>query len=191
MSEPLQKREIMDYSNIGLAYIDCFSRVEKFITEKTKEKITEAETLEKVLKSSMKLISLFSNPSSQKQMDFLEDEKIRNYFNQLFIYNPSLVGQLHPNAGYNEQQCKDIANALKEGNLDATPSALYLFDTKDFPRVVDILNNEKELIPNKISQKTSEVSHKADNITDLSRIATKALEQENHLKARIVGNQRG
>jgi len=181
----------MDYSNIGLAYIDCFSRVENFITEKTKEKITEAEALEKVLKSSMKLISLFSNPSSQKQVDFLEDEKMRGYFNQLFIYNPSLIGQLHPNAGYNEQQCKDIANALKEGNLDAIPSALYLFDAKDFPRLADILNNEKELIPNKISQKTSEVSHKADNMTDFSRMATKALEKEDRFKACMVRNQRG
>ncbi len=181
----------MDYSNIGLAYIDCFSKVEEFIAEKTKEKITEAEALEKVLKSSMKLISLFSNPSSQKQVDFLEDEKMRSYFNQLFIYNPSLIGQLHPNAGYNEQQCKDIANALKEGNLDTIPSALYLFDAKDFPRISDILNNEKELIPNKISQKTSEVSHKADNMTDFSRMATKALEKEDRFKACMVRNQRG
>ncbi|HEV3269580.1 MAG TPA: hypothetical protein VGZ69_02905 [Candidatus Rhabdochlamydia sp.] len=180
----------MANANISLDYIKCFSQVEDFITKQTQEKIAEAEALEKVLKSSMKLISLFSNPSSQKQVDFLEDEKKRNYFNQLFIYNPSLIGQLHPNAGYNEQQCKDIANALKEGNLDAIPSALYLFDTKDFSRIIDILNNEKELIPNKISQKTSEVSHKADNMTDFSRMATKALEKEDRFKARMVGNQR-
>ncbi len=191
LAEPLQKRKIMDYSNIGLAYIDCFSRVENFITEKTKEKITEAETLEKVLKSCMKLISLFSNPSSQKQVDFLEDEKIRSYFNQLFIYNPSLIGLLHPNAGYNEQQCKAIANALKEGNLDAIPSVLYLFDTKDFPRIADILNNEKELIPNKISQKTSEVSHKADNMTDFSRMTNEALKKQDRLAQCITRNQRG
>lgn len=139
----------------------------------------------------MKLISLFSNPSSQKQIDFLEDEKIRDYFNQLFIYNPSLIAQMHPNAGYSEQQCKDIANTLKEDNPDAIPSALYLFDAKNFPHIVDILNNEKELIPNKISQKTSEVSHKADNMTDFSRMATKALEKEDRFKACMIRNQRG
>ncbi|MDR2539819.1 MAG: hypothetical protein LBC45_04385 [Chlamydiales bacterium] len=180
----------MSYVNVSLSYIDCFSKVENFTTEQTKKKIEEAEFLEKVLKSSMKLISLLSTSFSQKQIDFSEDKKVCNYFNQLFIYNPGLIIQLHPNAKYDEQQCKDIVNALKEGNLDSIPSALYLFDVEAFPRIVDILNNEKELIPNKISQKTSEVSHKADNITDFSRMASKALDKEDRSKARMVGNQR-
>lgn len=177
--------------HVGLDYINCFSRVENFITEKTKEKMKEAEALEKALKSAMKLISVFNNPSSKKQVDFLEDEKMRKHLNQLFIYNPSLIGMLHPKAGFNDQQCKDIAKALEEGNSDGIPSALYLFDTKEFPRIVDILNNQKELIPNKISQKTSEISHQADNMTDFSRIATKALEKDDRFKACMVRNQRG
>ncbi|MGL5263435.1 MAG: hypothetical protein ACRDAI_02495 [Candidatus Rhabdochlamydia sp.] len=176
--------------NVGLAYVNVFSEVEKFITKKTEEKTAEANALERALKSTMKLISLFSNPSSKKQMDFLEDEKMRNHFNQLFIYNPSLINDLHPDAKFSEQQCKDIAEALKKGNTDGVPSALYLFDTKEFSRIVDILNNQKELIPIKISQKTSEISHEADNMTDFSRMATKALEKEDRSKARMVGNQR-
>lgn len=176
--------------NVGLNYIECFSRVENFITEKTKEQIKDAEALEKVLKSTMKLITLFSNPSSKKQVDFAEEEKTRNHFNQLFIYNPSLIGELHPDAKYTDQQCKDIANALKTGNTGAIPSSLYLFDSKAFSRNVDILNNQKELVPIKISQKTSEISHEADNMTDFSRMATKALEKEDRFRACMVRNQR-
>ena len=177
--------------HVGLDYINCFSRVENFITERTKEKMKEAEALEKALKSTMKLIAAFSNPSSQKQVDFFEDEKMRKHFNQLFIYNPSLIALLHPKAEFSDQQCQDIAKAIQEGNTDALPSALYLFNTKEFPRITDILINQKELIPNKISQKTSEISHQADNMTDFSRMATKALEKDDRFKACMVRNQRG
>ncbi len=190
LADTYTREKTMADLNVGLAYVNVFSEVEKFITKKTEEKTAEANALERALKSTMKLISLFSNPSSKKQMDFLEDEKMRNHFNQLFIYNPSLINDLHPDAKFSEQQCKDIAEALKKGNTDGVPSALYLFDTKEFSRIVDILNNQKELIPIKISQKTSEISHEADNMTDFSRMATKALEKEDRSKARMVGNQR-
>jgi ABC-type Zn uptake system ZnuABC Zn-binding protein ZnuA len=170
--------------------MDCFTRVENFIAEKSKKNMQEVETLEKVLKGTIKLISAFNNMSSQKRIDFLENEKLRGYFNRLFKYDPNLIAQLHPKAGYSEQKCKDIANAIKEENVDALPSALYLFDASEFPRVIDILNNQKELLPNKMSQKTSEISHEADNMTDFSRMATKALEKEDRFKECMVRNQR-
>lgn len=178
-------------TNVSLEYLGCYAQVEAFIKEKTQKNMQEVEALDKVLKSTMKLISVFNNPSSQKQVDFSEDERLRSHFNQLFIYNPSLIGLLHPKAEYSDQKCKDIAKAVEEGHLDALPSALYLFDTKDFPYLVDALSNQKELIPNKISQKSSEISHEADNMTDFSRMSTKALEKDDRAKATMVRNQRG